>query len=146
MIPAFDENGNLPAGAHVAAWEEFAERFGWTPHRRRLLSGLKNALRSLRAAGCRRAYIDGSFVTAKEIPNDYDGCWDMDGVDPDRLDPVLLQFEHGRAAQKTKYLGELFPAQATELQSGVVFLEFFQTDKDTGQSKGIIFFDLESFQ
>lgn len=36
------------------------ERFGTTPWRRQLLEGLARALRDLRAAGCKRAYIDGN--------------------------------------------------------------------------------------
>lgn len=146
MIPEFDENGNLPPGIHEASWAEFIERFGWTPHRRRLIRGLGYALESLRAAGCRRVYLDGSFVTSKDIPNDYDGCWDMNGVDVDLLDPILLKFDDRRAAQKAKYLGEFFPADVTELGSGMIFLEFFQTDKESGQSKGIILINLERLQ
>ena len=145
MIPGFNEYGNLPAGVHWASWAELNERFGWNEHRRRLLRGLRSALLALQLAGCRRAYLDGSFVTAKEIPNDFDGCWDLDNVDPLRLDPVLLEFRHGRAAQKAKYLGEFFPAQAIESRSGAVFLEFFQINKDTGEPKGIILIDLENF-
>jgi hypothetical protein len=117
--------------------------FGTTLHRRRLLTGLRAALEALRTAGCRRAYIDGSFVTAKQRPNDYDGCWDIEGVDPDRLDPVLLTFDRGRAAQKAKYQGELFPAQFREGDSGTTFLEFFQIDKETGDPKGIIVIELQ---
>jgi hypothetical protein len=37
-----------------------------------------------------------------------------------------------------KYLGEFFPAHMPEGASGKVFLEFFQTDKETGRSKGIV--------
>jgi ribosome-binding protein aMBF1 (putative translation factor) len=61
-------------------------RFGHTPRRLALLSGLKAGLDALRAAGCRRAYLDGSFVTAKEAhfgtpPGDFDACWETAGVD-----------------------------------------------------------------
>jgi hypothetical protein len=112
------------------------------PHRRALLAGLRAALEVLRAAGSRRVYIDGSFVTAKQRPNDYDGCWDIEGVDPDRLDHVLLTFDRGRAAQKAKYRGELFHAQFHGGGSGITFLEFFQIDKETGNPKGIIVIDL----
>jgi len=66
--------------------------FGTTQWRRQLLSGLRAALEALRVAGCRRAYVDGSFVTAKEVPGDFDGCWEAEDVDPDALDPVLLDF------------------------------------------------------
>jgi hypothetical protein len=142
MIPPFNVLGNLPPGVHEATWKEFTHRFGTTPHRRTLLAGLKAALEAFRAAGCRMAYIDGSFVTAKQRPNDYDGCRDIDGVDPDRLDPVLLTFDRGRAAQKAKYHREFFPAQFREGSSGTTFLEFFQIDKETGDQKGIIIIDL----
>lgn len=143
MIPAFEPTGNLPPGIHGATWHEFAERFGWTPHRRELLAGLRAALEALRAAGCRTAYIDGSFVTAKETPGDFDGCWDTEGVDVERLDPVLLTFDPGRAAQKAKYWGEFFPTQLTEGGSGATFLEFFQTDRETGATRGIIALDVQ---
>jgi hypothetical protein len=66
MISVFDAHGNLPPGIHLATWDELFARFGNTPHRQRLLAGLGAALLSLKDSGCRRAYIDGSFVTAKE--------------------------------------------------------------------------------
>ena len=107
--------------------------------------GLKAALEDLKGAGCRTVYVNGSFVTSKESPNDYDGCWEETSVDPSLLDPVLLTFDRGRATQKSKYLGELFPASITADTGGLSFLEFFQTDKDTGEPKGIIAIDLEDF-
>ena len=42
--------------------------------------------------------------------HDFDACWEEVGVAPELLDPVLLQFDAGRVAQKARYLGELFPA------------------------------------
>ena len=63
------------------------------------------------------------------------------GVNPGLLDPVLLTFDPGRAAQKARCLGELFPASIIADTDGLSFLEFFQTDKDAGRSKGIIGID-----
>lgn len=83
-------------------------RFGTTLRRLTLLAGLKEALDMLRAAGCRRAYVDGSFVTSKPEPADVDGCWETDGVDPAHLDPVLLTFDRHRRDQKARFGGELF--------------------------------------
>jgi hypothetical protein len=140
MIPPFDATGNLPPGIHAVAWDEFVARFGTTPRRLALLAGLKAALDSLGVAGCRRAYIDGSFVTAKPEPGDFDGCWDTDGVDPAQLDPVLLTFAHGRQAQKAKYGGELFFAAAAAEPTGTTFVDFFQRDR-SGQPKGIVVLD-----
>ena len=81
-------------------------------------------------------------MASKDLPNDYDACWEEDGVEPEALDPVLLTFDPGRTTQKAKYLGELFPASIDADTSGLSFLEFFQTDKDTGRTKGIIAIDL----
>lgn len=142
MLPAFDQNGNLPPGLYQATWRELVERFGGTAHRRQLLSGLRAALDSLKTAGCKKVYIDGSLITSKEVPDDFDGCWEADGVVPEHLDPVLLDFSAGRAAQKVKFLGELFIAETKVLGVGRTFLEFFQQDKETGDPKGIIGIDL----
>src|SRR5262245_44906267 len=97
VLPPFDVSGNLPRGVHWAEWHQIEERFGGTPHRRRLLGGLLRALKNLRDAGCRVAYLDGSFVTNRQRPGDFDGCWDVAGVQILRVDPVLRTFAHGRA-------------------------------------------------
>ena len=142
MIPDFKPDGNLPTGIHWATWSEFVAKFGATPWRRELLRGLRSALDSLKDAGCRTIYVDGSLVTNKLRPGDFDGCWEEEGVDIDALDPVLLTFDEGRAAQKAKFGGELFPAFDPADSEGRIFLEFFQTDKETGRRKGIIALDL----
>ena len=77
-----------------------------TPRRQELLSGLRTALEHLKVAGCRTVYLNGSFVTGKRIPGDFDACWKEEGVNPDLLDPVLLIFDDSRSAQKRKYAGE----------------------------------------
>ena len=99
-------------------------------------------MEDLQSAGCRTVYVDGSFVSSKSEPGDFDACWEEAGVDLDRLDPVLLTFAAGRAAQKAKYGGELFPASALAGLGEGVFLSFFQTDKETGARKGIVALDL----
>ena len=63
-------------------------------------------IESLRRAGCRTVYIDGSFATSKEIPNDFDACWEEAGVEPELLGPVLLRFDVGSAEQEARYLGK----------------------------------------
>ena len=141
MIPPFDAAGNLPPGVHSATWDELVARFGTTPRRLSLLGGLKEALDVLRAAGCRRAYVDGSFVTSKPEPADFDGCWETDGVDPARLDPVLLTFDRQRRAQKERFGGELFFADAAAEPAGTTFVDFFQRDR-AGQPKGIVALNL----
>ena len=147
MIPDLAADGNLPPGIHPVTWGELVGRCGFNPHRTFLLSGLKRAAEVLKLSGCKTLYINGSFVTAKEVPSDFDGCWERTGMNLMLLfaaDPVLLTFANRRAAQKAKYFGELFPANQVEGGTGLTFLNFFQKDKDTGNPKGILALDLES--
>jgi len=149
VIPPFGrERGaggyrQLPPGIHAATWSQLESRFGGNPRRREILDGLLRALQALKAAGCRRAYVDGSFVTSKELPGDFDACWDDTDVDYDLLDPVLLDFAHHRAAEKAKFAGEMFVASWGADPMGTLFLDFFQHDRD-GRAKGIVQIDLES--
>lgn len=144
MIPDFEPDGTLPPGIHWATWREIMERFGFTTYRQELLDGLKRALDVLRVAGCRTVYLDGSFVTAKLIPNDFDACWVRDGVDLELLDPELLDFQHGRLAQKLRYGGELFPIHSRRITGKTSLLTFFQTNRETGAAKGILAIDLRT--
>ena len=96
------------------------------------------AVKELKAAGCKEVFLDGSFVTAKVSPNDFDACWDTAGVDPNLLDDVFFDFSNRRARQKARFQGEFFPADANADVSGRTFLEFFQIDKQAGGSKGIV--------
>ncbi len=134
--PPFDPGtGRLPEGEHAASWDELVDRFGWTARRRQLLDGLAEAI-DLAAAGCTRIWLNGSFVTAKDEPADFDACWDPDGVDLDALDPIFFDFHAGRANQKARFGGEWFP-NVVESDSGLVFVDFFKNERDGGH-KGIV--------
>ncbi|MBN8227239.1 hypothetical protein JYK02_06905 [Corallococcus macrosporus] len=143
-IPNFNEDGNLPAGIHEAEWEEVKIRFGGSGHRRSLLRGLEKAMKLLKMAGCTRIYIDGSFVTSKKSPRDFDACWEENGVDFNLLDAVFLDLRSPRASQKALFGGELFPASAPASGSSP-FLTFFQNSRE-GFPKGIITINLERWQ
>lgn len=148
MLPPFNANGNLPPGIHVCTWEEFVARFGTTQHRLTLITELKQAMEKLREAGCLTVYVDGSFVTNKLVPGDFDACWEVNGVDMNRLKsiaPALLKFEAKRAAQKAEYGGEFLPAGWPADTAGTLFPDFFQMDRD-GNPKGIIALDLVRWQ
>ena len=141
MIPPFDPvTGRLPPGEHEALWDEVVERFGWNERRRRLIDGLADALMSLAEVGCRRVWLNGSFVTTKDEPGDFDACWDQTDVDLDSIDPVLLDLSDARRSQKDRFGGELFP-NVTELGTGLMFADFFQNDREIGR-KGIVVIDL----
>ncbi len=143
MLPPFAPTGRLPAGIHAATWPLFAERFGSSTHRRQQLTTLVDALRLLREAGCARVFVGGSFVTAKAEPNDIDVAWDVEGVDADALDPIFLDFEDERAAQKRRFGAEFFPAQFVEGVTGRSFLEFFQRTRDD-EPVGVVAVDLRT--
>lgn len=148
MLPPYKTDGKLPPGVHFCIWDEFVDRFGTTPHRLNLITGLKQAMLHLQQAGCQTIYIDGSFVTKKEVPGDFDACWDTTGVDLTKLKriaPNLLKFEARRAAQKAEYGGEFFPAGWPADSVGTLFLDFFQMDRD-GNAKGIVAIDLRRWQ
>ena len=136
MVPEFDKEGNLPVGIHKIKWPEFREKFGYNHYRKELIRGMLDALKSLKKAGCSTVFIDGSFVTDKRKPNDYDGCWATTGVDINSLDPAFKDFRSRRIAQKVKFSGELFPATGIN-KYGQTMLDFFQEDRNANP-KGII--------
>lgn len=139
MIPQFNDQGNLPEGIHPTSMQELIDRFGYNAKRAWLLDGLTLLIKNLEIAGCQLIYIDGSFVTEKEFPGDYDMAWSIQDVDPTKLDPcLLLQKSADRDEIENKYRGDVFPAEIPEGVSGKTFLNFFQQDKNTGQKKGIV--------
>jgi hypothetical protein len=143
MIPAPNALGELPPGMHTATLAEVEAVFGTTPRRRHLCEGLRRAVQNLQAAGVRRVFIDGSFVTTKADPNDVDGCWEWtEVVNLDRLDPVLLDFANARQAMREKYGVDFFLATWIEAGSGLTFLDFFQRNR-SDDPKGIVQLDLE---
>lgn len=141
MIPDFDpDTGYLPVGEHSATWQEFVERFGWNPHRTQLLHGLRRLAAALRDGGCRLFLLDGSFVTDKELPSDFDACADYSGMSP--LNLVRLRLMAGKDVMKAEYRGEVHPIGGI-VDNRYDFREFFQRDADDAP-KGIINLVLES--
>ena len=133
----------LTPGIHQMSLSDFKKEFSYNDIRRKQFAGLILALRSLKAAGCKKIYIDGSYVTKKPVPGDYDACWCKDGVNPNLLDPVLLEFKAPRESQKIKYEGELFVSEF--LADGkLCFLDFFQKVRASNDAKGIVELNLLS--
>jgi hypothetical protein len=128
-IPPFNELGYLPPGIYEASWPELMERFVINPQRQRLATGLAAALRKLAIAGCRRVLVGGSFVTSKEIPNDFDAWDESFGLDLEVLDPLFLEDVQ---SQMTVFGGTLFNLPSYE--------GFFRTDRE-GRPKGVVVLD-----
>ena len=138
-IPDFDENGNLPPGVYEVSLEDIGIRFTWTDRRKKLFEGLKLAIDNLTKANVKKVWIDGSFVTSKDDPNDIDGCWQYDkDVNADKLDPVFLDMYPPREAMQIKYGVDFLVSGVLISDSpGNTIEEFFQIDRD-GNKKGIL--------
>ncbi|MEI6524190.1 MAG: hypothetical protein WCO37_11920 [Bacteroidota bacterium] len=128
----------LPPGIHEASMDEVFRKFATNERRKSLFKGLKKGLDNIFNSGCPQIFLDGSYVTEKPYPNDYEVCWDTTFVNPLLLDPVFFDLANGRENQKLKYYGEYFPAMLIEGMSGKPFVDFFQIDKESGNKKGII--------
>jgi hypothetical protein len=115
--------------------------------REALLEGLKEALELMASCGVTRVYLDGSFVTDKDRPNDIDGCYDLAGdvsaEDLGGLAPIFPPSPSNRAGAKRRFGVDFFPAAATELGSGQPFLRFFQTDRE-GRERGVLSVDVRT--
>lgn len=139
MIPKYDRNGNLPPGLHWATWSEIVRRYGYNDQRRKQLNGMKAALDNLKSAGCKRAYLDGSFITDKKWPCDYDLCWEPQSTDFDLLDSLFVLTRYvlpPRKEQKFKYFGDILITLSNPAVSDS--LSYFQQDDRIGNKKGII--------
>ncbi|RMZ58447.1 hypothetical protein D1632_12565 [Chryseobacterium nematophagum] len=139
MSLKFQSNGNLEVGIHSLSWIDFTSNFGFNEHRKKLIRGLALAIEHLKACGCQILYIDGSFVTQKTNPSDFDACWDRTGINlitMRTLYPTLVDFRNERKNQKDLYMGEIFPMHVVADEYNT-FIDFFQLDKD-GTSKGIV--------
>jgi hypothetical protein len=145
MVPSFDPvSGYLPRGVHPWTWADFSNGFTWTQRRRFLIGGLYRALRNLKGAGCRSAIVDGSYVTAKDSPGDYDAAFDPNGVDGRLVDPVLLRHSDGRKSMRAKYFGDMVPWGAVACEAtGMIYQDFFQQDRD-GRAKGVVLLDVRA--
>lgn len=150
MVPDFTEEGLLPSGIHKATLKEIQEKLGWSGRRRRLLEGLERALDLMAACSVQRVYVDGSFVTDKDRPNDIDGCYDpaegAEGVERlRRMHPIWPPNLWNRAEAKEMFGVDFFPAATTEFGSGQPFLRFFQKDRE-GRERGVLMVELAEIE
>lgn len=74
MLRPLNENGDLPPGVHVAAWNEIDQRFGTgSEARTRALATLKRLHElAVRIGALRSFYVFGSFVSDAPEPRDVD--------------------------------------------------------------------------
>jgi len=126
-IPSLKENGELKEGEYEATLDEIGVVYGLSTDRRKfLMRGLREAAENLEKSGVKKIWVNGSFITDKDEPNDIDGCWEYnDLVDLHAIDPVFLSM-NSREEVKKKYGLDFFIAQ--QIEGGVEshFPSFFR--------------------
>lgn len=143
MLPELTDHGDLPPGVHPADWEEFEARFCRSSPRRVWLSGRLRALLRLaaRTGKLRRAFVWGSFVTAKAAPKDLDILLIMDeDFEVDSIGPGQAVFDSVRA--KLLFESDVFWARSSigrELLD--LWLETYQTSRSF-RKRGIVELEL----
>ncbi|MYD46352.1 MAG: hypothetical protein F4W92_08375 [Gammaproteobacteria bacterium] len=133
----------LPEGIHLATLEETRDRFAINDVKRTLFGGFLEAVTQLADARCALVFLNGSYVTEKPYPNDYDACWNPDGIDENRLEPIFRD-PRLRGQQKIRFFGEFFPSTTIVNETEQTFVDFFQNEKSTGRKKGIVEINLET--
>lgn len=95
-IPKLDEHGLLPRGIHDCTLMEIGSLFVGNSHRRNLLEKLTNCIyNEIRPLFDEPIYINGSFVTDKEHPDDIDVVLDLrDASDGKKLKGLEFMSKH----------------------------------------------------
>jgi hypothetical protein len=143
-LPEFREDGWLPEGHHPTTWAEIEARFGGEPGTRRR-GVLENLLRwrdRLRERGIGgRLILNGSFVSAKPDPGDFDtlligddGAEQILAVDDDARQLI----DYGYC--KSNRWGDVFffSAAAVRRFPSLCRTDVFDFDKATWTPKGVV--------
>lgn len=83
-IPTLEPNGLLPTGVHECSLDDISAQFTWNDHRSGLFRRFLNFLNAeLRPQFPCPIFLDGSFVTDKELPDDTDVVLDLSAASDD---------------------------------------------------------------
>lgn len=146
MIPEFNRHGELPKGIHDATLKQIRKRYAITAHRTTLYECFEDWVDHMRAAGCQTFHLDGSFITSKHHPGDYDALWDARGVDLAKIDPCLLDYPKDLEVINERFAGDIFPDYAIPEGSISFYLQRMQreTRADVPRAKGIVRLSFEA--
>lgn len=132
-IPPFNNYGCLPPGIHVATMEAIRKRFAYNPKRKQLFFRFQSVVAMLASSDCPEVFLNGSFITSKEEPNDYDMCWEPCGIKATKEVRILLQNPQNL---KQQFLGDIRPRIPSPPYQ-IDLVDHWQTDAG-GEAKGII--------
>jgi hypothetical protein len=139
-LPAFNDDGDLPAGVHRDGLKDVLLRFGQgSEHRLDVADRLTRAFRAARSTGkLARFVVFGSFVTSKANPNDVDLVLIMEDDFDLSIQPedVGALFRHQEA--QSRYGASVFWSKRTSAFGGEqAMIEHWQMRREGGL-RGII--------
>ena len=138
--PALDEHGDLQLGIHAADLTEVISRFGTATARREVIARRLQRIHTfaLATGHLARFIIFGSFITAKDEPNDVDIFLLMDdSFDVRQVSPeARLVFDHS-AAQNLLGASVFWIRRMAALGSEEEAISHWQIKRDGGQ-RGIV--------
>lgn len=139
-FPTFTENGDLPAGIYKATLQEVLEHFGQGSLQRQLVARrLEKIYFSAKASEqVLRFIVYGSFVTAKENPNDVDIFMLMkDGFNPDEVYGKSRLVFHHLTTQKYEGASVFWGTKSGIIGDADEFIAGWQIKRDTTR-RGIV--------
>ncbi len=140
-LPDFREDGWLPEGHYDSTWEELIDRFGGSPgsKRERVLHELLNWRDGLRAKGVSGFIVlDGSFVSAKEAPGDFDVLLVMDEHVHDLLENDVEASNLVDYSWCKKAGFDMLPFFANTIDQNPDYLRVWDVDDRIGVHKGVL--------
>lgn len=133
----------LAKGIHEKSFEEVERLFKTNERRREIFKGFMSWAREMKEAGCETIYLDGSFVTAKPNPGDFDACWEAFGTKTLPPNSKLLDASNeANDWRKAKFGGDIFPRFGDYGDR----VEKWQFNLRTNEDKGIIKLDLRTLK
>ena len=127
-------------GIHKYSMHEVERMFAYNDIRDKHFEGFMKWARELKEAGCKTVYLDGSFITRRKDPHDFDACWEpfVPKTRP-KAQSLLDESIDGNLARKKEFGGDIFPRFTAKYGDRV---EKWQYDERTRRVKGIIEIDL----
>jgi hypothetical protein len=133
MLPALNNSGNLPEGIHLATEDEVCGRFATLSARRQWLGEqLRSLLALAKSTGqLTRVFLWGSFVTGKEVPNDFDVLLVMSTEFAVEALPTPAQVVFDHIQARLRFQADVFWTKASiDPQVLHLWLDTYQTGKD----------------
>ena len=139
MIPDFNSEGYLPPGIHDCTLHELEERFTFNLKRKILFEGLIRLIHKLGSIHCKVVYIDGSFVSSKQLPSDVDVCFECAEEHWEFAILMIGDFWKDQEKFQKEFGCNIFPSNLfTDGGGKLYYLDFFQRIKNTDIPKGIL--------